>query len=209
MDLIKLKQEQVKLARKVIVRDQVDEIKTVAGCDIAYTNDNIVCAIIVMDYPSMKVREFKTTSGRVRFPYISGYLSYREAPLMIETYHQLEMDPDVMIVDGNGILHPRKMGLACYMGLSLDKPTIGVAKNLLVGELEKDSVVLNGDVIGKLLETKHKAKPIYVSPGHKVSMKTAVKVIKETLLDHKLPEPLHQAHKLANKVRKKLKGVDE
>jgi len=208
MDLTKLKEEQARLARRIQSTDDIRKINTIAGCDIAYTGNTIICAIVVMDYDTLKIREEQTTVGKVNFPYIPGFLSYREAPITIETYHKLELDPDVFIVDGNGILHPRRMGLACTIGLSLDKPAIGVAKNLLCGDVNDDTVYLDKDVIGKLLSTKDKAKPIYVSPGHKVSMQTAIAVAKKTLTEHKLPEPLHQAHKLANKMRRKLKGKD-
>ena len=127
---------------------------------------------------------------------------------MIETYHRLELDPDIMLIDGNGRLHPRRMGLACHVGLSLDKPTIGVAKNLLTGEIQGDDILLNGEKLAKIMETKNKAKPIYISQGHKVSLSKALEITKACSTVHKLPEPLHQAHKLANKVRRKIKGKE-
>jgi len=208
MDLSKLKEEQKKLARRVMLRDDFSKIQTVAGCDIAYTGNNIICAVVVMDYETLQVRETQTTVSRVQFPYIPGYLAYREAPISIETYHKLELDPDVFLVDGNGILHPRKMGLASALGLSLDKPAVGVAKNLLCGDVVDDTVYLDKEAVGKLIGTKEQAKPIYVSPGHKVGLRTSMEVVKKTLREHKMPEPLHEAHKLANKIRRKLKGKE-
>jgi deoxyribonuclease V len=207
MNLAKLEAEQAKLAKKIVANDGIHEIRTVAGCDIAYTGNKIVSAIIVMDYPSLKVREFRTSTGLVRFPYIPGFLSYREAPMIIETYHKLELDPDLLMVDGNGRLHPRRMGLASAVGLALDKPSIGVAKKLLMGQPQDGYIVVDGERLAGILETKEKAKPIYVSQGHKVSLRTAINVAKACQQQHKLPEPLHQAHKIANKERRKLKDT--
>jgi len=208
MNLKRLEREQIRLAKKVKLRNDLSEIRTIAGCDIAYTNDNIVCSFVVMDYPSLQVREVQTKESKTTFPYIPGFLAYREAPLIVETYHELELDPDIILVDGNGILHPRRFGLASAIGLLLDKPTIGVAKNLLLGDVFDGKVMDNEEKVGAVLETKQKAKPIYISPGHRVNWTRSIEVVKECQKEHKLPEPLHQAHKTANKVRRKLRGKD-
>jgi len=205
MDLEQLKAEQLRLARKLVLRDDFSSIKTVAGCDVAYTGKHIICTVVVMDYETLKIREHKTKVGTSGFPYIPTFLSYREAPIMIDTYHELEVDPDVLLVDGHGIIHPRRMGLASHVGLSLDKASIGIAKNLLCGQVRDDRIYLDKDILGRILQTKDKAKPIFVSQGHKISISTAIEIVKKTLRDHKLPEPLHQAHKLANRVKKKIK----
>lgn len=205
MDLDKLKAEQLRLAKKVVLKDDFSSIKAVAGCDVAYTGRHIICCIVVMDYKTLDIRETKHIVHAVRFPYIPGFLSYREAPIIIETYHELEIDPDILMIDGNGLLHPRKMGLACHVGLSLDKPSVGVAKSLLCGKIIDNTVYLQNTAVGKVLKTKEQAKPIYISQGNKISLKTALEVAKNTMRVHKLPEPLHHAHKLANKVKKKLK----
>lgn len=205
MDLMRLKDEQHKLSRRIVLKDELPKIRTIAGCDIAYTNDKIIAAIVVVDAATLKVREVQHTVDKGRFPYISGFLAYREAPITIETYHKLELEPDLLIVDGNGILHPRRMGLACHIGLALDKPCIGVAKSLLCGEQNGDTIYLGKDVVGKVLETKKKAKPIYVSPGHKITLQTAFELIRGMMREHKLPEPLHEAHKHAAKMRRKIR----
>jgi len=207
MDLSKLDREQLRLAKKVVLRNDFEDIKTIAGCDITYTNNKIVCAIVVMDYPSLKIREAITTDGTARFPYIPGLVAYREAPFIIESYHKLELDPDLILIDGNGILHPRRFGLASAIGLSLDKPTIGVAKNLMIGDEIEGTVFDKEEKIGAVIETKQKAKPIYVSPGHKVTFSKSVEIVRKCQKEHKLPEPLHQAHKAANKIRRQLKGT--
>jgi len=205
MDLRRLEQEQVRLAKKVIARDDFRDINTIAGCDIAYTNSTIICTIIVMDYPSLNIREIKTQAGGAKVPYIPGFLSYREAPMIIETYHELELEPDLVMVDGNGRLHPRRMGLASAVGLSLDKPSIGVAKRLLLGDVRDGFVYDDQEKLAVAMVTKDKAKPIYVSPGHRISLTKAAEIAHKCLTEHKLPEPLHQAHKMANKARRKLK----
>ncbi|MEM4267604.1 MAG: endonuclease V [Candidatus Woesearchaeota archaeon] len=205
LEVERLKEEQTKLAKKIILTDSFDKLDTVAGCDIAYTGNKIISAIVVCDYKTLQIREKKYTIGKTRFPYIPGFLSYRESPITIETFHKLEIDPDILIVDGNGILHPRMLGMASHLGLLLDKPTIGVSKGLLCGEKRGDSIYLGKEVIGKVIETKEGAKPIFVSPGHKIGFSTMLEIIKHCLKEHKLPEPLHEAHKLATKIRNKIK----
>ncbi len=205
LDIKRLEKEQARLAKRVVRSDDLPEIRTVAGCDIAYTGNSVVCSVVVMDYETLKIRETKTRTGSARFPYIPGLLSYREAPIIIDTYHDLELDPDIILVDGNGILHPRRIGLASHLGLSLDKPTVGIAKKLLCGEIIKDNILIGKEPVGRVLRTKDISNPIYVSQGHRISLATAVEIVKKTLADHKLPEPLHEAHKHANKQRRKIK----
>ena len=204
MDINKLKKEQLELSKKVLIKDELKKIKTIGGCDQAFFDNKIVSAIVVMDYESLKVIEFKHAILDVKIPYIPGFLSYREAPAIVEACSKLSDKPDLLLVDGNGILHPRWIGLASHVGLLLDIATIGVAKKLLIGDVDENSVIVEKEIRAKVLKTKEGSKPIYVSPGHKVSMRTAIKVVKHTLNEaHKLPEPLHEAHKLANKIRKR------
>lgn len=205
MDLNRLEVEQYRLNKKIILNDDFAEIKTIAGCDVTYTENTIVCCFVVMDYPSLNIREVKVNSDKTRFPYIPGFLSYRESPIIIDTYHSLELDPDLIIVDGNGILHPRGMGVASHIGLSLDKPTIGVAKSLLCGDEKGKFVFMGNDKKAVLLKTRDKAKPIYISQGHKISSDSMIQIAKATLKGHKLPEPLHAAHKYTSKEKRRLK----
>jgi deoxyribonuclease V len=207
-DLSKLKNEQSRLAKRVIKRDDFSDIKTIAGCDVAYVDNNVICAIVTMDIETLKVREKIYKMGKTNFPYISGFLGYRETPMIIETYHDLELEPDLFIIDGNGILHPHLFGLASQVGLSLDKPTVGVAKALLCGEEKDDKIMLNEKVVGKVLKTRDISKPIYISIGNKVSLKSAEGFVKKTMAGHKLPEPLHQAHKYASKIKRKFKAKE-
>ncbi len=201
----KLKKEQLALAKKVVIKDEFDEIKLVGGVDQAFKDNEVISAVVVCDYKTMKVIERKSVTVKTNFPYIPGFLSYREAPAIVEAVNKLENKPDILLVDGHGIAHPRKIGLASHVGLSLDIPTIGVAKNLLCGELKENKIVLKEKVIGFSFVGKEQANPLFVSPGHKISMKTSLEVVKNCIvLPHKLPEPLHLAHKNANKKRKEL-----
>lgn len=206
MDVGKLKEEQLKLAEKVITTDSFDKIKTIGGVDQAFFDDKIVSSIVVCDYKTMEIIEKKYAISDVTMPYIPGYLSYREAPVIVEAYNKLETKPDILIVDGNGILHPRRIGLASHVGILLDQVTIGIAKNLLLGELSGDKIIVDKEIRAVQLQTRSFSKPIFISPGHRISLKTSVEIVKKCLREpHKLPEPLYFAHKYANKIKKSKK----
>ncbi|MBW2977401.1 endonuclease V, partial [Candidatus Woesearchaeota archaeon] len=187
------------------VKDEFDEIKLVGGVDQAFKDNKIISAFVVCDYKTMEVIERKYVVVEASMPYISGYLSYREAPAIVEAYLKLENKPDVILVDAHGIAHPRKLGMASHVGLLLDKTTVGVAKKLLVGEIKEDKIIVEEKVRGYGLVTKEYARPIFVSPGHKIGLKTSLEIVKNCMkLPHKLPEPIHLAHRYANKIREKL-----
>ncbi len=205
IDTTKLKEEQLKLARKVVLKDGFEKISLIAGSDQAYYMDKIISAIAVLNYEDLKLVELKYTVQEVKFPYIPTYLSYRESPAIVETYHKLDNQPDIILVDGNGILHPRKIGLASHLGLLLDKPTIGVAKTLLLGEEKDGKIFVDGEPRAFVLKTKEFANPLFVSPGHMVSMKKSLNIVTHCLKGSKLPEPLKIAHNYANKIKRKLK----
>jgi deoxyribonuclease V len=202
MQIDALKKEQIELASKISTIDAVKKFRLFGGVDLAYADDKAVCAIVICD-KGMNVIEAKTNSVEVKFPYMPGYLFYREGPAIIETYQLVENKPDVLLCGFHGILHPRRIGAASHLGLVLDMPTIGIAKTLFCGKLEGDRVVMDKEVRGIRLTTREHAKPVLVSPGHKISLKKAVEVVKSCLRPpHKLPEPLHLAHHEANSRRK-------
>jgi len=205
MDIKKLKEEQLRLSGKVELVDGFSSIKIIAGVDQSFVGETIISAVILMDYKTLKIIETAHVQQKVNFPYIPGYLSYREAPAIIEAFSRLKNEPDMILVDGNGILHPRKIGLASHVGLALDKPTIGIAKSLLCGELRDNSIYLGQDIVAKRLATRDIAKPVYISPGHKIGFKSMMEIVKHCLKGHKLPEPVHEAHKAVTKLRRKLK----
>ena len=206
IDVRKLKAEQLKLAKKVIVNDTVKKINTIAGVDQAFFENKIVSAITVCNYKDFKVIEKRYTVIDVKIPYISGFLFYKEGPAILEVFYKLEQKPDVLIVKGNGILHPRRIGMASHVGILLDVATIGVAKRLMLGEVKDKTIYVEKEARGYELITMKHAKPVYVSPGHKVSLKASMEIVKKCIkFPHKLPEPLQLAHKYANKIKKELK----
>jgi deoxyribonuclease V len=202
-DINELKSEQLKLAQKVIIGGWVKKIETIAGAEQIFVNGKILSGMVVCDYKSMKVIEKKHSLADAKIPYISGFLFYREGLAIIEAFNKLVHKPDVLIIKGNGILHPRRMGMASQIGILLDTSTIGVAKGLMTGKIIERTVYVDKEARGYELVTREHARPIYVSPGHKISLKKSLEAIKNTLrLPHKLPEPLHLARKYANGVRK-------
>jgi len=200
--LKKLRKEQIELSKKVVLKDDFAEIKTVAGVDIAYPENEFedACgACVVMDYKTKKIVEKKTVFCKTNFPYISTYLTYRELPVIKKLIKSLKTKSTVFMFDGNGILHPYSIGLASHVGVALDIASIGVAKSLLYGKIEDDIVTINGKKRGLVFFSSNKVKkPIYISPGHKISFETSFKIIKN-FSSYKIPEPLRQAHILANK----------
>jgi deoxyribonuclease V len=200
--LKKLRQEQVELSKKLILKDDFNEIKTVAGIDVAYPENEFedVCgACTVMDYKTEQIIEEKTVFAKTYFPFISTYLAYRELPIVKKLVKNLESKPTILMLDGNGVLHPYGFGLASHAGIILDMPTIGVAKSLLYGKLEGNIVKIENEKRGyALYSSKQATRPIYVSPGHKISFESALKIVKN-LSKFKIPEPLRQAHILAKK----------
>jgi len=158
--------------------------------------------VVVLSYPELRVVETKIVQGNLDFPYIPGLLSFRESPLILAACEQLTVTPDLILVDGQGIAHPRRMGLASHLGLFLNTPTIGCAKSLLCGKHEVPDekpgscaeVVDRGDTIGVALRTKLGIKPIYVSIGHKIDLQTAIHWVLECCCGYRLPEATRLAH---------------
>lgn len=194
MNLKKLEKEQLELARKVITKDSFKKITYIASCDQAFKDNIIFSVILVFDYESLTVLEKKDSKLKAKIPYIPGYLSFREAPSIVAAYKKLKIKPDLLLVDANGILHPRRIGMDSHIGILLDIPTIGVAKSLLCGKTKGNKVIVNNEIRAIQLSTKKGCNPIYVSPGHRVSLKTSVKIVRKLVKDHKLPEPLRLAH---------------
>ena len=205
VELNKLKEEQLKLAKKVISSDSFEKLELIAGVDCAYSQDNVIAAIVACDYKTMEVKEKVFSVVKAKVPYLKSFLAYREGPAISEAYAKLENKPDVLIFDGHGILHPRRIGLASHLGVLLNQASIGVAKQLLVGETKGKIVYVDKEARAELIVTREHSKPIYISPGHKISLKTSVEIAKHCLrFPHKLPEPLHLAHKYANEARDKI-----
>mgnify|MGYP001173107601 FL=1 len=201
VDLSKLKEEQIKLAEKVITFDIFEKIKNIAGSDQIHFDGKIISTIVVCDYKNLKVIEKNYAIVEEKIPYKSGFLFYKDGPAVIEAFNKLENKPDVLIVKANGILHPRRIGMASHLGILLDIATIGIAKRLMLGEVKGNTIYVEKEARGYGLITREHANPIYLSPGHKISLKTSLEIIKNCIRKpHKLPEPLHLAHRYAKKI---------
>ena len=205
MKIKDLEKEQLRLAKKVIVKDDFDNIQFIGGCDQTFIDNKVVSTVVVLDYHTLKLVERTYAIADAPIQYIPGFRSYRESPAVIEAVSKLNQRPDILMIDGNGILHTHKIGIASHLGILLDTPTIGISKKLIIGEEKNGKITIDGETCGIEMKTKTHAKPIYISPGHRVSLKTATEVVKNCMIEkHKLPEPLHQAHKFSNKTREKL-----
>jgi len=205
VDLRKLKEEQIKLAKKVVISDSIRSIKTIGGAEQAFFGNKVISAIVVCDYKNFKIIEEKHATAEAKMPYISGFMFYREGPAVIDAFNSLEQKPDILMINGNGILHPRSIGTASHLGILLDTATIGVAKRLSLGEIREKTIYVDKEARGYKFISREHSKPLYVSPGHKVSLKTSFDIVKKCIIyPHKLPEPLHLAHRYAGKVKKEL-----
>jgi len=197
---------QIRLSEKVIQKDCFSEpIQYVGGVDIAYDGKESIGAVAVFEYEQMKLVETATSRQTTTIPYIPTFLSFREIPPTVSAFKKLQRTPDVVLVDGQGIAHPRRLGFASHLGLVLDMPTIGVAKSVLCGEVRDNGgkrwkpLVYKGNVIGAAVETRSHVKPVYVSVGHKVSLESAIKIVLHCARGYRIPEPLREAHKEAER----------
>jgi deoxyribonuclease V len=205
MELEKLKEEQRKLAKKLISKDDFSDITKIAGCEILFTSDEIIAIVVMLDAKSLKLIDKRFSVSKPKIPYIPLFQSYREVPVVIEALNLLTERPDMIIYDGCGILHPAKLGPASHLGLILDLPTIGVAKKRSFGELKEGYVYVDGEKRGVELKTKEFAKPLCISPGHKISLQTAERIVRDCLKEgSKLPEPLRIAHNFGVFIKKNL-----
>lgn len=206
----KARQIQTRLSHKIIHQDRLPQkIRFVGGVDVAYTCNLAVAAVTVVDYDSLELLESKTAVCEVKMPYIPTLLSFRELPPALKAIGNLQVYPDVFLVDAQGWAHPYRFGFASHLGLALGRPSIGVAKRRLFGEPVKvgqETVLMDkGEVIGAVVTSKEGAKPVYVSVGHMVSLQTAVEIVRR-MSKGRIPEPVKLAHELATKERNRIAG---
>jgi len=207
--LQKLTQEQNELRKRIALKPLEKPIRYIAGCDSAFSGDNITSVFVIFTFPELEEIEIVHHTSVVTLPYIPGFLAFREIPNLLLAYKKLKHKPDLIMVDGHGIMHPRRMGIGAHLGVVLNVPTIGVAKSKLVGTFEeppatKDSfteVFHQGEMIGFCLRSKDNVKPIFVAPGNLCDMETSLTITSQTLRKHKLPEPT----RIADIYSKKLK----
>ncbi len=198
---------QSELAAQVVRQGHVDEasVKLVAGADISVEGKRGRAAVIVLSYPDLEVVEHAVAEVPITFPYVPGLLAFREIPVLAEAFSKIDSRPDLLLVDGQGIAHFRRFGIACHLGLLLDIPAIGCAKSRLCGEYEPVSEDVgsrsplsdSGELIGAVLRTRHKVHPLFVSVGHKIALDEAVEWTLRLNRGFRLPEPTRLADKLA------------
>ncbi|MDH4210099.1 MAG: endonuclease V [candidate division WOR-3 bacterium] len=204
MRIALLTQKQIQLAGRVRITPLKKNIASVAGADVACRRGYLYCSICVLSFPELNLQEERHASMREKMPYVPGFLSYRELPVIVMAYHRLKIKPQLIMVDGQGIAHPRGLGLASHAGVVLGLPTIGCAKSHLFGSysmpgrvrgsyeyLEKD-----GRNIGLVIRTRSNVKPLFVSPGHLVNLRDCRRMVLATT-EYRIPEPLRFAHRRA------------
>ncbi len=197
---------QRQLALKVVKEKTFGEIKLVAGIDVGFKGDEAVAGVVVLEYPEMKEVEKVSAKVAVTFPYIPGLLAFREGPAIVMALEKLRNEPDLLILDGQGIAHPRRMGIATHIGIIFDKPSIGCAKSRLTGSFHEPaqergswSYLYDGnEIIGVVLRTKDKAPPLFVSIGHRIDLQSAMEIVLTCCRGDRLPEPTKLAHLLVS-----------
>src|SRR3989338_6374427 len=172
-DFKELKDIEKKILKGVKLENEFSQINTVAAFDINYINNNYNCVAVVMDFNTLKEIEVKQVSGEEIISYSPNLVAFREGPVIIEAYRSLENKPDILIIKGGGVINPNKIGLASYVGVILNKPCIGVSKELNTGRLDEDKIIFNGEIKGLAIKTKEFANPVYVTPGHNINLKNA------------------------------------
>lgn len=205
---------QVRLQERVIRDDELPEtIRYVGGVDVAYERGVSIGACAILNFSSLSLVESKIACVETRFPYVPTLLSFREIPPAVSATKKLESQPDVFLVDGQGIAHPYRFGFAAHLGVVIDRPTIGVAKSRLCGEVKTSSekgwmpLIDGKETIGAAVVTKQGKKPVYVSVGHKVSLERAIEVVIQCVRGYRVPEPIRRAHILATEEKRRLSSV--
>jgi deoxyribonuclease V len=204
VSIARAKEIQLSLAKRVVTESEVIDPSLVAGIDISAPDSQGVArgAVVILRYPELSIVEVEIAQGKLTLPYIPGLLSFREIPLILAACEKLINIPDFILIDGQGIAHPRRLGLASHVGLFLDLPTIGCAKSILCGQHQpvgKDAgshteLLDNGEFVGAVLRTKSRVRPIYVSIGHKIDLESALQFVIKCCRGYRLPEPTRLAH---------------
>jgi len=210
MDLAALRQQQIELASNVIREDRfdVDPPAFIAGADVGFEQGGEVtrAAIVLLKYPSLELVEYKVARIATTMPYIPGFLSFREYPALLAAWKMLSRKPDLLFVDGHGISHPRRLGVASHFGMLVDVPTIGVAKKRLCGRFEplgdevgeKQPLIDKGEQLAWVWRSKKRCNPLFVATGHRVSTDTALLWVQKCMAGYRLPEPTRWADAVAS-----------
>jgi deoxyribonuclease V len=199
------------LARAVVIRPLPSRIRVIGASDISYSkqSETLIAVIVTFRWPGLEPMEVVHHVSRASFPYVPGLLAFREAPPLIEAYRKIKMKPAVLLCDGQGIAHPKRMGLAAHLGLFLGIPTVGCAKSRLCGEHENltlrkgfsKPLMLGAEQVGVVFCSRDGVKPIYISPGHLADIFSSKRIVSRCLRRFRVPEPLRLAHIEANRIR--------
>lgn len=202
---------QERLHERVVLEDRFESIRYVAGADIAFDpeTDTAFAGVIVYRFPELVEVERRMALRKLQFPYVPGLLSFRESPILIAAFARLKTEPDLLLIDGHGLAHPRLFGLACHVGLLFNKPAIGCGKSLLVGNAGEPGakagsiapLEFRGERVGTVLRTRDNTRPIFVTQGHRVSLATAVKLVHQCLDGYRIPKPTREADRYVRGLR--------
>ena len=200
------------LIGKIKLQPLTKKIKYIAGTDIAYnkTSDTIYSGIVVLDFETMEIVAQSTVIDKVAFPYIPGLLSFREIPSLMKAFNQLKIKPDVIITDGHGIAHPRKIGIACHLGIKTNTPTIGCGKRILIGHYDNlkekkgssSPLIKDSETIGYAFRGGDGLKPVFISPGHLCDLESSLNILSKCAIGFRIPEPTRQADMMVNALRR-------
>jgi deoxyribonuclease V len=204
--------KQAALASKVVEAPMPRNVRYVAGVDVAVAPDRetLIAGVVIYDRRSRKIVERVSARKTVLFPYVPGFLSFREAPPVLSAFRELNQVPDAILFDAQGIAHPRRLGLASHVGIFLDIPSVGCAKSRLIGEHgavgqtkgNTADLIDRGEVIGKVVRTRDGVKPVFVSVGHRVQLDEAVALVLDCCRGVRLPQPTHVAHQFVTSLRR-------
>ena len=204
---------QRRLAGRVDASTPLGRCDLVAGADISYNlySPTLFAGVVVLRTSDWAIVETQGVIGEATFPYRTGLLTFREAPTLLEAFARVQSEPDAVMIDGAGIAHPRRIGLAAHMGLWLDRPTIGCAKSRLTGKFKEPGreagsvapLTDKGAVIGSVVRTKTGVNPLFISVGHRIDLASAVRLVLEASRGYRVPEPTRQAHLLVNELRRR------
>lgn len=207
-EAIALQQE---LRQKITLKPLDKPITTIAGADISFNKYSTIvyAGIVVLSFPDLQIIDKASVTDVTTFPYIPGLLAFREVPALSKAWEKLSIKPDVLVLDGHGIAHPRRMGIAAHFGVVMQTPTLGCAKSRLTGRFEEPAneppaytdLIHQNEVIGKVLRTKKNCKPVFVSPGNLITMEESIDLILQCIRKYRIPEPTRLAHNYVNEVR--------
>lgn len=200
------------MQNQIQIVPHTDPVNYIAGADISFNkfSTTVYAGIVLLQFPSLVPVGYSLVKKEVRFPYVPGFLAFREVPALLDAWEQLPIKPDILVVDGHGIAHPRRVGIATHFGVLTNLPTIGSAKKKLFGNYEEPApekgsytplTDKQGQVLGNVLRSKNNVKPIFVSPGHLTDVPGSLHIIQQCIRGYRLPEPTRLAHNAVNQFR--------